>query len=165
MVKWKRKFNINKRKVKRKEKLPCKRTDFREIQGRMKDDFLKEVFNYLQSKLGNREKLYRFENCLCDGMLELEDGNILIEVKGGKLNWGYQCIAITQLMIATVWLKEKWNENVNEHWIIAEDFTSRQNWGKTLDYALEYHRFIKEAFGFDIRLVQYKDSQLIEIVS
>jgi len=159
------KFDINEIKEKRKTKRPCKRIDFKKIQVPKKDRFLKKVFNHLQNKLETGETLYRFCNCLCDGMLKLQGGNILLEVKGGKLNWGSQCIAITQLMIASKWIKDKWNENVDGYWIVAEDFTSSQDWGNTLDYALEYHRFVKGAFGFDIRLMQYKDNQLIEIVS
>ena len=101
---------------------------------------------------------------MSDGLLQLKNGNILIEVKGGKLNWAKQCNALTQLMIASKWIKEKWDIDLDDYWIIAEDFT--EEWTtKTLDYPLEYHRFIKDTFKFDIRLIQYNNGQLTEIVA
>ena len=151
MARWERKFGIKERKVKRKKKLTCKRFDFQNTRIGKQEVFLKRVFEYLQSKLEDGETLYRLKNCLCDGMLQLKDGNILIEVKGGKLNWLKQCNAMTQLMIPSKWIKERWNIDLNGYWIIAEDFT--EEWkSKTLDYALEYHRFIKDTFHFDVHL-------------
>jgi len=131
----------------------------------MTDDFLKKVFEHLQSKLEDGESLYRLRACNCDGFMKLKDGNILIEIKGGELNWGYQCTAITELIIGSKLVRDRWNENANEHWIIAKAFTSGQGWDRTLDYPLETHRFIKDAIGFEIHLLQFKDGQLTEIVS
>lgn len=165
MTKCKKKFAIKEKKVKRsKSKKTCRRTEFRNAKISKQEVFLKEVFEYLQNKLENGEKLYRLKNCLSDGLLQLKNGNILIEVKGGKLNWLKQCNALTQLMIASKWIEDKWNIDIDDYWIIAEDFT--KEWTtKTLDYPLEYHRFIKDRFGFDVRLMQYNNGQLTEIVA
>jgi len=160
-IKDKNRFNPYKNEITNKE----------EISTITSNNFEQNVFKYLFDEYsGAKNRIYKLKNCRCDGLLELNEKLILLEMKGG-INGQWDRFAICQLIEGKYFLKEAWNYDVEEGWIVFGEFI-KSNWtrNKNLNparYPLETINNINETLSglLKIRLFQHKNNELIELVT